>query len=507
MNLSLLYNNIITRHYNLLIVVLLSGIVLIFSCKKESDLSPVIEVKSPYEGQEITYGDSIFIYITANDPDGSIKNIGYFIDGIIIDSSLSNSYQAYLQTDSIFKPKKYLLEAYCHDDVNNRSIVDLEINIIEKQGNPPVSNFFADSVYGYSPLTISFFDSSINNPDNWLWIFGEEGTSSDESPVFTFNTPGYHTITLITSNKYGSDTLIKKNFLHVLEPVILPTASFTAECLSGTTPLKVSFIDKSSGEPTNWKWKFGDGYESISQNPIHTYNQPGEYTVVLIAANEFGIDSIVKENLIIVYEQVTGCNGTSSVEDKDGNTYNTVEIGDQCWLKENLKVGLMISGSNQMQDNGIIEKYCYDNLPENCDIYGALYQWDEVMQYQTEAIQGICPDGWHIPTNEEWSILVEYLGGPFEAGGHMKETGIENWESPNTGATNQSDFTGIPGGYLKNNEFYRFRKSLIMWSSTEYNQNSVYSRVIHNSSANISSTSDYNKFNGRSVRCIKDQEK
>lgn len=503
MKLALIYNYLIVHLYNLLIIGLLSGLIFFCSCNKESNIYPNIEVISPYEGQEFFYGDSIFINISANDPDGSIYMVGYSINGISIDSSLSNIYKAYLGTDSLLKPKKYLLQAYCIDDMNNRSLVELEINIIEKQGHPPVSNFFADSTTGFRPFTVSFIDSSINSPDTWLWKFGDESTSSDKSPIFTFNNPGFYTVTLTTSNKHGSNTIIKQNFIHVLDPINHPKADFMAETSTGAAPLTVSFIDKSLGEPTNWKWKFGDGYESISQNPIHTYNQPGEYTVVLITSNEFGVDSLVKENFVLVSEQVTGCNGITSVEDKDGNVYNTVEIGDQCWLKENLKVGSMISGSNQMLDNNVIEKYCFNNLPENCEIYGALYQWDEVMQYQPEAIQGICPDGWHVPTNEEWSTLVEFLGGPFEAGGHLKEVGIENWDSPNTGATNQSDFTGIPGGYINNN-FYGFRRSLIMWSSTEYNQSSAYSRVIHNNSPNISITSDYNKLTGRSVRCIKD---
>jgi len=83
-----------------------------------------------------------------------------------------------------------------------------------------------------------------------------------------------------------------------------------------------------------------------------------------------------------------------------GKAYNTVLIGDQCWLKENLDIGTMITSSPS--NNGIIEKYCYGNIESNCDIYGGLYQWDEAMQYATiEGAKGICPDGWYIPTLAE----------------------------------------------------------------------------------------------------------
>jgi uncharacterized protein (TIGR02145 family) len=90
----------------------------------------------------------------------------------------------------------------------------------------------------------------------------------------------------------------------------------------------------------------------------------------------------------------------------EGQVYNTIQIFSQCWLKENLNIGTMIQGTQNMTDNGVIEKYCYDNLETNCDEWGGLYQWDEMMQYSdTAGIQGICPPNWHIPTDEEIKML------------------------------------------------------------------------------------------------------
>jgi len=134
-------------------------------------------------------------------------------------------------------------------------------------------------------------------------------------------------------------------------------------------------------------------------------------------------------------------------------------IGTQCWFKENLNVGTMINGTHNQTNNSVIEKYCYNNLTSNCDIYGGLYQWGEMVQYlngtsntttwnppPTGNVQGICPTGWHIPKDAEWTVLTTYLGGVSVAGGAMKETGNAHWSSPNTGATNSSGFTALGSG-------------------------------------------------------------
>lgn len=132
-----------------------------------------------------------------------------------------------------------------------------------------------------------------------------------------------------------------------------------------------------------------------------------------------------------------------------------VRIGTQVWMGENENVGTRIDVGKVQTDNRIIEKYCYNDGEYNCDIYGGLYQWNEMMQYNPAedtgkipgTTQGICPGGWHIPTDKEWLTLQQYLGGESEAGGKLKETGTVHWAAPNTGATNESGFTGLPGGF------------------------------------------------------------
>ncbi|NCA75136.1 MAG: hypothetical protein EOM90_02270 [Alphaproteobacteria bacterium] len=191
---------------------------------------------------------------------------------------------------------------------------------------------------------------------------------------------------------------------------------------------------------------------------------------------------------------------------RDGKTYNAVLIGTQCWMASNLNIGTRIDGSLNQTNNQVIEKYCHNDLESNCDIYGGLYQWNEAMQYMiTPGVQGICPTGWHLPSDEEWYVLTTFLGGENVAGGKMKETGTTHWASPNTGATNSSGFTALPVSCRFNTG--GFSSSLTydanLWSSSESISGSggVNRRLIYND-VNVGRYS-YHKAYGFPVRCVK----
>jgi len=199
-------------------------------------------------------------------------------------------------------------------------------------------------------------------------------------------------------------------------------------------------------------------------------------------------------------------NGTScGTVDYGGKIYNTVIIGNQCWLTENLDIGTMIPGS-QPQSGGLpIEKYCWGNIPANCIVYGGLYQWDEMMLGSTTpGAQGICPGGWHLPDDTEWNVLFGFLGGTSVAGGKMKEAGTSHWFSPNTNATNESGFTALPGGNNDSNgsSFYSLGYSGFIWSSTR-GIDWATSWVLQHVSAGVIQSAR-NPASGISVRCLKD---
>ncbi|HNS47893.1 MAG TPA: FISUMP domain-containing protein, partial [Bacteroidales bacterium] len=206
--------------------------------------------------------------------------------------------------------------------------------------------------------------------------------------------------------------------------------------------------------------------------------------------------------------------GDTLVDSRDGQSYATVLMGDQCWMAENMNIGTRINstqGGFQQLDNGTIEKYCYDNDEAKCDTYGGMYEWPEAMQYvTTEGAQGICPPGWHIPTDGEWSVLSFYLGGSTVAGGKMKTTGtIEAgtglWFDPNTGATNESGFSGLPGGdrFILDGSFYDLGNNGQFWSSSQYSTDDAWYRFLNYSLAFLFRNYLY-KETGFSVRCLKE---
>jgi uncharacterized protein (TIGR02145 family) len=187
-----------------------------------------------------------------------------------------------------------------------------------------------------------------------------------------------------------------------------------------------------------------------------------------------------------------------------GQLYTTVWIGSQCWMKQNLNIGTMILGGTTQSNNGLIEKYCYDNDLSNCAVFGGMYQWLEMMKYSTApGAQGICPTGWHIPTDGEFAILENVMGGWEYAGGRLKETGYTHWSAPNSLATNESGFTALPTGnrdYYGN--FYEKGTQNTLWTSSEVNYNEAWFRRLYYDNDDLNS--DYvSKALGFSARCIK----
>jgi uncharacterized protein (TIGR02145 family) len=206
------------------------------------------------------------------------------------------------------------------------------------------------------------------------------------------------------------------------------------------------------------------------------------------------------------------CGGTF-VDPRDNQEYSTVQIGTQCWMAENMNTGVMIPGAGNQTDNGLIEKYCYNDTEANCDVYGGLYQWNEMMQYVSLAFsQGICPDGWHLPTDGEWCTLEQFVDPTIncmitgwrgiDGGGKLKEAGTAHWAPPNTGATNSSGFTALPEGVrLENGVFGSLTLYGHQWSSSG-NANNGLARGLSTYYATVNRYYA-TKIYGMGVRCLK----
>src|SRR5574344_280575 len=204
---------------------------------------------------------------------------------------------------------------------------------------------------------------------------------------------------------------------------------------------------------------------------------------------------------IVFNPNITYC----SITDIDGNTYKTVTIGTQTWMAENLKVtkyndGIAIPNvtDNTAWSELTTGALCdYGNTTSNSETYGKLYNWHAVNTGK------LCPTGWHVPSDAEWTELTDYLGGTSVVDGKLKETGTTHWASLNTGATNETGFTALPGGYrtydgtFGNIGYYGY-----WWSATETNAYDAWYRYMDYGNSGVDRGTNYEEM-GFSVRCVR----
>jgi uncharacterized protein (TIGR02145 family) len=212
-------------------------------------------------------------------------------------------------------------------------------------------------------------------------------------------------------------------------------------------------------------------------------------------------------------ENITDCStltteeSTGTITDIDGNVYNIVTIGTQVWMAENLIVSHYSNGEpilnvedDKQWKNLTTGAYCnFDNNVTNSTVYGRLYNW-----YAAGDSRNICPECWHVPTIEEWTILIHFLGGDSIAGGKLKENNTTLWKCPNTGATNVSGFSALPGSFREiDGSFGYLHRNATFWTSTEKNSLTAYKIFLSYIHADVYSFEHY-KTRGCSVRCIRD---
>jgi uncharacterized protein (TIGR02145 family) len=202
-----------------------------------------------------------------------------------------------------------------------------------------------------------------------------------------------------------------------------------------------------------------------------------------------------------------------SVTDQEGNTYKTIQIGDQTWMAENLRTtkyndGIAIPNVTDVESLKTLTTGAYINVNNRVEtdsilLYGRLYNFFAVYTGK------LAPAGWHVATYADWTKLITYLGGENLAGGKVKETGIIHWKADNTGATNESGFTAIPAGYCTpiaytgQKNFESIFMGAYFWQKDNYGSQtaaSVY--LFYNTEKMMKSTAM--KYSGLSVRCVKD---
>src|SRR5690554_2300197 len=232
------------------------------------------------------------------------------------------------------------------------------------------------------------------------------------------------------------------------------------------------------------------------------------------------VDSVIFYKPTIEETTIEETTSGTFIDSRDGNEYNWVQIGDQVWMAENLaylpSVNRVADGSEDAAGS-YYSVYGYDGTnvadakaTDNYATYGVLYNWTAAMDGEASSttnpsgIQGVCPAGWHLPSDAEWTELTDYLGGTSVAGGKLKETGTTHWASPNTGATNETGFTALPGGErYYDGAFYNIGYYGSWWSATELSATYAWYRSMDYDSSNVY-RGDHNKEVGFAVRCLCD---
>jgi uncharacterized protein (TIGR02145 family) len=327
--------------------------------------------------------------------------------------------------------------------------------------------------------------SGLNSNTFYYWkIIGWESSypcNSDTSDIWHFSTGG--------------------PIAPEVSTIIIPGYTYTSATVGGyaTCELAVTITEcgvcwgtSQNPESTGTKLQIGSGTGSFSTG-LSGLNPNTTYYVKAYATNSVGTayGNQVSFN--------TGQNTTiPTISDIEGNVYHIVTIGTQVWMAENLKTTRYSNGTsiplvtdNSAWGNLTTPGYCWYNNDEATykNTYGALYNW------YTINTGNLCPTGWHVPTDAEWTTLTTYLGGESVAGGKLKETGTAHWTSPNIGATNESGFTALPGGdRIYDGTFYTIGSYGWWWSEGD-------ARRLRDGNV-FRSNSD--KRDGFSVRCLRD---
>jgi len=289
-------------------------------------------------------------------------------------------------------------------------------------------------------------------------------------------------------------------------PVYVETQSSTTNA-NGLVTLEIGNGTPVTGTFSDIDWSTGVYYIKVETDPTGGTDYTMTVTSQLLSvpyalyAKTSGTTDILEELGLIAN------NYSGTMSDLEGNVYKTVKIGTQTWMAENLRANAFNNGSEVPLVNGNTDwanlsgsGHCYywssGEYFALRGLFGALYNWYAV------ANGNLCPTGWHVPTDGEWTTLINYLGGTSIAGGKLKARGSYYWED-SSGATNDFGFNALPGGYRQSNGVYfNCFKYGSWWSSSEYNSNDGISRFIDSVTNQIYWSND-DKNLGLSVRCIK----
>ena len=397
--------------------------------------------------------------------------------------------------------------SYSYTPINN-DIVTCVLTSSETctSGNPASSNIVTLTVNPLLPVTVSISPSSnpfcIGNSVTFTATPTNGGTNPSyqwkvngvnvgtNSPNYSFNPLNNDSVrcimtsnlSCVSNNPAGSNKII-------LSGTLAPVVTFTS-CFDTITTLNAKPIKLKGGIPLNGTYS-GPGVNSTTGVLTPSTTGIGLKTITYSYTN-VSLCSASKNKTILVQSTPSFTCGNNLTDIRDNMVYPTVQIGSQCWMAANLNYGTIVNSPQLQYDNCVSEKYCYNNLNSNCSSYGGLYRWDELMQYDdTPSNQGLCPPGWHIPTEGEWTTLFNFYSGSAFAGKPLQDSIITGFRALTSGVFYLStswNFTGF---------------ATLFWSSTAWGATKALSHGMntYNYSVSLYPSSRANSF---PVRCLKD---
>lgn len=373
-------------------------------------------------------------------------------------------------------------------------------NVVDEGGDPVISRGVCWSTAQNPTIENNTATSPITSGNYNCYLFGLSANTTYFARAFASNSIGtFYGNEISFTTQSGIINLTTTNATSILNNSF--TSGGTISSDGGSIVTERGICWSTSPLPTVLDAKKTNGSGMGSFTATATYLTPATtYYVRSYAINSIGT-CYGDQKTVTTLE-----NDPTKVADIDGNEYSIVKIGNQYWMASNLKTTRYRNGdpiANVMDYTAwqalTTGAWCdYDNSSNNGSEYGHLYNW-----YAVNDSRNIAPAGWHVPTDAEWDVLINYLGGSNVAGGKMKEAGNTHWAMTNYGATNESGFTALPAGF-SNSRGWNITTYAYFWSSTEYNSTQAWYRVLQNEVASVLRTYNNTKNLGFSIRCIRD---
>jgi uncharacterized protein (TIGR02145 family) len=376
-------------------------------------------------------------------------------------------------------------------------IFSLPLFSIRAQNNECIGNTIEIPLTGYKNGTIQWQFST--NETDWINLIN----ANTDKLTHIITETGYFRAKVNYGNcDYFSD-------LTYIEASPVPTDALVGAdkvIITGSTSITLDGNDPVNGSGL---WTITSGTGGILDDPTApkttfsgSFDVKYELSWIISTACKSTTDTV----FIAFYDP------TKVAVDYDGNIYYTATIGTQVWMSENLKTTSYNNGepieTTTPADLNIFDEYnppyqwAYEGVESNVAIYGRLYTW-----HAATDSRGVCPTGWHLPSDAEWTVLTDFLGGESVAGGKLKETGTAHWQDPNTGATNETGFNGRPGGFRHYNGTFDFSGlNEYWWSSSIDNSGYPWARILSYDSFDVTRNDYLDAAMGASVRCLRDND-